>query len=108
MTGVLVRGAGRMGRPGGMPLWQWQSAGESRRAAELNPVPFGRCRGPWRERKHRTVPTTGKSAKLSFAPVRVWHSCRYNKPGGARAFLAALSCPTARAAGCAVRGLRAS
>ena len=30
MTGVLVRGAGRMGRPGGMPLWQRQSAGESR------------------------------------------------------------------------------
>ena len=34
MTGVLVRGAGRMGRPGGMPLWQWQSAGESRWARD--------------------------------------------------------------------------
>ena len=26
------------------------------------------------------VPTIGKSAKLSFAPVHVWDSCRYNKP----------------------------
>ena len=34
MTGVLVRGAGRMVRPGGMPLWQWQSAGESRWARD--------------------------------------------------------------------------
>ena len=24
---------------------------------ELSPVPLGRCRGPWRERRHRTVPT---------------------------------------------------
>ena len=48
--------------------------------AELNPVPFGRCRGRWRERRHQTVPTIGKSAKLPFAPVHVWASCRYNKP----------------------------
>ena len=27
--------------------------------AELNPVPFGRRRGPRRERRHRTVPTIG-------------------------------------------------
>ena len=48
--------------------------------AELNPVPFGRCRGRWRERKHRTVPTIGKSARRLFVPVRFCHSCCYNKP----------------------------
>ena len=31
--------------------------------AELNPMPFGRCGGPWRERQHRTVPTIGRSGK---------------------------------------------
>ena len=34
--------------------------------AELNPVPLGRCRGPWRERQHRTVPTIGKSGTRPF------------------------------------------
>ena len=36
---------------------------------ELNPVPLGRCRGPWRERQHQTVPTSARSAEafLVFA-----------------------------------------
>ena len=34
--------------------------------AELNPVPLGRCRGPWRERRHRTVP----SAPAGGFPMR--------------------------------------
>ena len=48
--------------------------------AELNPVPFGRCRGRWRERKHRTVPTIGKSARRLFVPVDVCNRWGYNEP----------------------------
>ena len=47
---------------------------------ELNPVPFGRCRGPWRERKHRTVPTIGKSASRLFRPVRFCNTWLCNEP----------------------------
>jgi hypothetical protein len=49
--------------------------------AELNPVPFGRRRGPRRERRHRTVPTIGKSARRLFVPVRFCNSCECNEPG---------------------------
>ena len=30
---------------------------------QLSPVPLGRCRGPWRERQHRTVPS---AASIGF------------------------------------------
>ena len=33
---------------------------------ELSPVPVGPCRGPWRERRHRTVPTCGRSVGSFF------------------------------------------
>ena len=36
-------------------------------APELNPVPFGRCRGRWRERRHRTVPTGSAKARDGFS-----------------------------------------
>ena len=48
--------------------------------AELNPVPFGRRRGPWKERKHRPVLTTPEGAIKAFAPVHVCNRWGYNEP----------------------------
>jgi hypothetical protein len=33
---------------------------------ELSPVPLGRCRGPWRERRRRPVPTCAREARSEF------------------------------------------
>ena len=36
---------------------------------KLNAVPLSRCRGPWRERKQRTVPTSRDERDRGFLSV---------------------------------------
>ena len=69
--------------------------------AELNPVPLGRCRGPWRERQHRTVPTIGKSGSRLFASVHFCNTWRCNEPTATRpvaSFRARATVPRSRPA----------
>ena len=57
-SGAQVAGAA-MGGAGMMP--------------ELSHVPLGPCRGPWRERRHRTLPTASAAFCRRF--VRVCNNC---------------------------------
>ena len=55
-TLVLVPSASRGSRWSGARV-VGAATGGAGMMAELSPVPLGSCRGPWRERRHRTVPS---------------------------------------------------
>ena len=57
------------------------ATGDAGMMPELKPVPLGRCRGPWRERQHRTGATIGKSGKRRVVFAWECNSCECNEQG---------------------------
>ena len=68
---VIGRAGGRRG---------YKRRGYGARAQPRSPCRLGDAEAGGESAGIGRVPTIGKSAKLSFAPVRVCNSCRYNKP----------------------------
>ena len=77
-TRVLALRASRASRCSGARV-VGATMGDAGMMPQLSPVPLGRCRGPWRERQHRTVPT---ASAAFFGCVRVCNRWGCNEPEG--------------------------